>query len=74
MQVRVQPDDRIARDGDDLVTVVGLTMIDAALGTTLLVPTPDGEIEIEVPPGVQPGDVRGPARKGDAASLGRTAR
>ncbi len=58
VQVRVRPDERLARDGDDLVTVVPLTMIDAAIGTTVSVPTPEGELELEVPPGVQPGDVR----------------
>ena len=58
VQVRVKPDERLARDGDDLVTVVSLTMVDAALGTSLAVPTAAGEIELEIPPGVQPGDVR----------------
>lgn len=58
VQVRVVPDERLGRDGDDLVTVVSLTMVDAALGTTLTVPTAEGEIELEIPPGVQPGDVR----------------
>ena len=36
VQVRVRPDDRLARDGDDLVTVVGLTMVDAAIGSTVV--------------------------------------
>ena len=58
VQVRVRPDERLARDGDDLVTVVTLTMVDAALGTTLPVPTAEGESELEIPPGAQPGDVR----------------
>jgi molecular chaperone DnaJ len=58
VQVRVRADDRLVRDGDDLVAVVRLTMVDAAIGTTVSVPTADGEIELEIPPGVQPGDVR----------------
>jgi len=58
VQVRVHADERLARDGDDLVTAVGLTMIDAAVGTTVTVPTADGEIELEIPPGAQPGDVQ----------------
>jgi len=58
VQVRVLADERLARDGDDLVAVVGLTMVDAAIGTTVTVPAADGEIELEIPPGVQPGDVR----------------
>jgi molecular chaperone DnaJ len=58
VQVRVRPDERLVRDGDDLVTVVPITMVDAAVGTTVTVPTADGEIEVEIPPGVQPGEIR----------------
>ena len=58
VQVRVRPDERLARDGDDLVTVVTLTMVDAAIGATVAVPSAEGEIELDVPPGSQPGDVR----------------
>jgi molecular chaperone DnaJ len=58
VQVRVRPDDRLARDGDDLVTLVSLTMVDAAIGATVTVPSAEGEIELEIPAGVQPGDVR----------------
>ena len=58
VQVRVRPHEQLARDGDDLVTAVGVTMIDAAIGTTATVPTADGEIELEIPAGAQPGDVQ----------------
>ncbi len=58
VQVRVRPDERLLRDGDDLVAAVTLTMVDAALGTTVRLPAPDGEVELELPPGVQPGEVR----------------
>ena len=33
-------------------------MTQAALGTRLTVPTLDGEVELELEPGTQPGDVR----------------
>ncbi len=56
--VRVRPDPRFVRDGDDLHTAVRLTMTEAALGTTASVATLGGEIPLEVPPGTQPGDVR----------------
>jgi len=56
--VRVRPDPRFVRDGDDLHTAVRLTMIDAALGTTIKVPTPAGDIDFDVRAGAQPGDVR----------------
>jgi molecular chaperone DnaJ len=56
--VRVRPDPRFVRDGDDLHTAHRLTMTEAALGTTLRVATPAGDAELEVPAGTQPGEVR----------------
>jgi molecular chaperone DnaJ len=56
--VRVRPDPRFVRDGDDLHTAIGLTMTDAALGTTARVDGLGGELELEVAPGIQPGVVR----------------
>ena len=56
--VRVRPDPRFVRDGDDLHTAVRLTMTDAALGTTATVTSLKGDVELEVPPGTQPGEVR----------------
>jgi molecular chaperone DnaJ len=56
--VRVRPDPRFVRDGDDLHTAVRLTMTDAALGTTATVATLGGDLALEVPAGTQPGEVR----------------
>jgi molecular chaperone DnaJ len=56
--VRVRPDPRFVRDGDDLHTVVRVTMTDAALGTTAKVLGPAGDIDLDVPAGTQPGEVR----------------
>jgi molecular chaperone DnaJ len=55
--VRVLPDEHVERDGDDLVATVELTMVDAALGRLVSVATPGGEVELDLPAGVQPGDV-----------------
>jgi molecular chaperone DnaJ len=55
VEVRVAEDERFQRDGDDLVSVVALPATEAMLGTTVSVPTLDGEREIEVPAGTQPG-------------------
>lgn len=55
--VRVTPDERFVRDGNDLVTVVDLAAPRAALGATVTVPTLEGEEEIEIEPGTQPGSV-----------------
>jgi molecular chaperone DnaJ len=55
--VRVEPDERFVRDGNDLVTVVDLPATSVALGTTVTVPTLEGDEQIEVRPGTQPGTV-----------------
>ncbi|MBL9044006.1 MAG: molecular chaperone DnaJ [Myxococcales bacterium] len=52
--IRVQADPRFVRDGDDLWTDVPLTFAEAALGTRIEVPTPEGSEHIEVAPGTQP--------------------
>jgi molecular chaperone DnaJ len=56
--VRVRPDERFIRDGDDLHTALRLTMTEAALGTTATVTSLSGDVPLEVPPGTQPGEVR----------------
>ena len=58
VEVRVRAPAGIERDGDDLHVAVELTMTQAALGTSLAVTGPVGEIEVEIPAGTQPGDVR----------------
>jgi molecular chaperone DnaJ len=62
--VRVRPDPRFVRDGDDLHTAIRVTMTEAALGATARVPAPGGELEVEVEPGTQPGEVLGLPGKG----------
>ena len=56
--VRVKPDPRFVREGNDLISQVDLTITQAALGTTATVPTIDGDVELEFEPGAQPGEVR----------------
>jgi len=56
--VTVEEDARFERHGRDLVTVVELTMTQAALGATLDVATLDGTASLEFKPGTQPGEVR----------------
>jgi molecular chaperone DnaJ len=55
--VRVAEDKRFMRDGNDLVSVVDVPAPAAALGTKVTVPTLDGDREIDVPAGTQPGTV-----------------
>jgi molecular chaperone DnaJ len=52
--IHVREDPRFVRDGDDLVTAIDVSAPLAALGTTVEVPTIDGTVEVEIPPGTQP--------------------
>jgi len=54
--VRVADDERFLRDGEDLVTVLDVPAPMAALGTTMQVPTLDGDVPLEIPAGTQPGE------------------
>jgi molecular chaperone DnaJ len=54
VQVGVARDGRFVRDGRDLVTVVDVAAPLAALGTTVTVPTIEGDAELEIPAGTQP--------------------
>jgi molecular chaperone DnaJ len=55
VEVRVKEDERFQRDGTELVSVVSVPATEAMLGTTVSVPALDGEREIELPAGTQPG-------------------
>jgi len=57
VEVRIRPDERFVREGDDIYATVALTFTQAALGATLTVPTLDGEEELELPAGTQPGEI-----------------
>src|SRR4051794_161888 len=54
--VRVEEDERFIRDREDLVTVVDVSAPLASLGTTIQVPTLDGDVPLEVPAGTQAGE------------------
>jgi molecular chaperone DnaJ len=56
--VRVRPDPRFVRDGNDIISTAELTMTQAALGTKLSVPTLDGDEELDFQAGTQPGEIR----------------
>jgi molecular chaperone DnaJ len=55
--VKVRPDERFVREGDDLITALDVSAPLAAVGASLQVPTLDGPAPIEIPPGTQPGEV-----------------
>jgi molecular chaperone DnaJ len=55
VEVAVAADERFQRDGTDLLSVVSIPATEAMLGTAVTVSTLEGEREIEVAPGTQPG-------------------
>jgi molecular chaperone DnaJ len=57
VQVRVKPDERFVREGDDVFATVDVTITQAALGATVTVPTLDGDEELELAAGTQPGQI-----------------
>jgi molecular chaperone DnaJ len=58
VQVHVRPDPRFVREGNDVFSTVDLTITQAALGATVTVATLDGDAELTLPPGTQPGETR----------------
>ncbi|MGY1746847.1 DnaJ C-terminal domain-containing protein [Blastococcus sp. SYSU D00695] len=71
--VHVSPHELFARTGDDLTLTVPITFGEATLGTTLTVPTLDGNVSLRVPAGTASGQtlrvrgrgVTGKSRAGD---------
>jgi molecular chaperone DnaJ len=64
VRVHVKPDPRFVREGNDIFSTVDLTIVQAALGTTVSVDTLDGPHELEFGPGTQPGEIRVLPRRG----------
>jgi molecular chaperone DnaJ len=52
---RVSPSDTYTRRGDDLVVDVPVSFPDAALGSKVAVPPPDGPVTVKVKPGTEDG-------------------
>ncbi len=57
VQIRVAPHPFFQRQGDDILFRQDLTMIQAALGADVSIPTLDGEEQVHFVPGTQPGEV-----------------
>jgi molecular chaperone DnaJ len=58
VEVHVARDPRFERDGDDILSEVDLTIVQAARGAQLSIPTLEGDIELDFEAGTQPGEVR----------------
>ncbi|WP_028079498.1 molecular chaperone DnaJ [Solimonas soli] len=55
VQINVKPHEIFERDGNDLHCSVPISVVTAALGGTIEVPTLEGKIEVDVPEGSQSG-------------------
>ncbi|HEX9467557.1 MAG TPA: J domain-containing protein, partial [Acidimicrobiia bacterium] len=69
--VRVAPDPRFERNGEDLLHVRCISFAQAALGSHLAVETLEGSEDLIVPPGTQPGHVFRLKGRGVPALRGR---
>jgi molecular chaperone DnaJ len=56
--VRVRPDERFVREGNDIFSRVDLTVVQAALGAKISVETLDGLVDLDLDAGTQPGEVK----------------
>lgn len=57
VMIEVKADDRFERQGDDLMVQLPLSFSQAALGTSMSVPTPYGDEPLTIPAGTQSGSV-----------------
>ena len=71
VRVHVREDERFAREGNDIFSTVDLTFTQATLGTSVTIPTLDGDVETAFEPGTQPGTLRILEGKGMPVLQGR---
>jgi molecular chaperone DnaJ len=57
VQIYVEEHEFFARQEDDIICHIPVSFVDAALGTTLEIPTLEGSEKIHLPKGTQPGDI-----------------
>lgn len=54
INIRVKPHKQFTREGNIILSNEYISMVDAALGTEIMVTTVDGPISMKIPPGTQP--------------------
>lgn len=57
VHIRVKPDRQFTRQNNDILSEATISMVDAALGTTIQVKTVDGDVTLKIPAGTQSGKV-----------------
>lgn len=55
--IKVKPHKFFERRGQDVVCTMGISFVQAALGDTVMIETLEGEKELEIPKGIQPGEL-----------------
>lgn len=55
VQIRVKPHNVFERNGDDIIVEIPITYSQAALGDSIQVPTPHGDVMLKIPAGTQSG-------------------
>ena len=55
LEIRVRPHERFIRDGRNILLEIPVTAVDATIGTTVDVPTINGEVTMKIPAGTQEG-------------------
>lgn len=55
--VFVKPDERFKRQSDNLIAEIDISFTEAALGSTKRIDTLDGQVDLKIPQGTQPGKV-----------------
>ncbi|GBG67465.1 hypothetical protein CBR_g600 [Chara braunii] len=62
--INVRSDPELKRDGDNILVSVKVPYTEAILGTIVKVPTVDGQVDLKVPSGTQPGTTLVMAKRG----------
>jgi len=55
--INVNPHPLLEREGDDVIFHLAISFSQASLGGRLTVPTLDGDVVMDIPPGTQPGEI-----------------
>jgi molecular chaperone DnaJ len=69
--INVRLDPNLKRDGNNILISTSISYVDAILGTTVKVPTVDGNVDLKIPAGTQPGTTLVMSKRG-VPLLGKT--
>lgn len=64
LSFHIRPDRELERDGYNILSQVEISMVQATLGDKILINTVDGQVELKIPAGTQPGTIFALKNKG----------